>query len=183
MRISSFGKWGLLAMVAAIGAMGCSEKPTDSGPEIVDTKPGDDPDPCTLAADAELEGITVRKPVRHMSETYAGSRRCTWYDAENYALFVVSIDDEEIFEPSFRSILQYAPVAGVGDDAFLSGGATVYVRTPKLVFFAQSLFSVADGKVSDAVQTAESLLATQYKDDVLRYEGGYRLAKIVVGKL
>ena len=74
-------------------------------------------------------------------------------------------------------------MTGVGDDAFLSSGATVYVRTPKLAFFAQSLFRVADGKLSEAIQAAEPLLDTAYQDDVLTYEGGYRLAKIVVGKL
>lgn len=170
-------------MVAAIGVSGCSENPTNDGPKVVNAKPGESPDPCTLVGEGELDAISGRKPVRHVSEIYAGSNQCTWYDVENYALFVVSIEDEEIFEPSLREILQYAPLTGIGDDAFLSGSYSVYVRTPKLVFSAQSLFPVADGVLGEAMRTAESSLATAYKRDTLMYEGGYRLAKIVVGKL
>jgi hypothetical protein len=169
--------------MAAFAFSGCSEDSSVEGPKVVNEQPGDDPDPCTLAADAELEAISGRKPVRHESESFDGNGQCTWYDDRDYALFVVSITDADFFEPPLRGMMQYAPVTGVGDDAFLSSVATVYVRTPKLLFYAQSLNRVADGKVSEAIQAAETSLPPAEKDDVLTYEGSYRLAKIVVGRL
>ena len=178
MGISWLGKSGGLALAALVFS-GCGEDSSNA----VNVPPGDYPDPCTLASDADLEAITGRVPARHVSEPYAGKSQCTWYDNEGYVHFVVAIKEARFFEEPLKSELRYAPVTGVGDDAYLSSGASVYVRTPKLVFYAQSLFPVADGEISDAIRTAESLLADPYKDDVLAYEAGYRLGKLVAGKL
>jgi hypothetical protein len=165
--------------LAALVFSGCGEVSANA----VNVPPGDSPDPCTLASDADLEAITGRVPARHVSEPFAGKSQCTWYDNEGYIHFVVAIKEARFFEEPLKSELRYAPVTGVGEDAYLSSGASVYVSTPKLVFYAQSLYPAADAEVSEAVRTAESLLADPNKYDVLVYEAGYRLGKLVVGKL
>jgi hypothetical protein len=176
-----------LAFLSTLGACSGESSPGGEGSGGVGGSGGSGgsgaaglPNPCKLATNAELEPIVNVTLVR--SEEVSGrDPGCTWYDAENYAVFQLALWGDTIPYESTKDDDRSVPLSGIGAEAFLSYGNTVHVKTKKGgTFFAQSLDPVADGKVSSEIQSAVS---AEMMAKVLEYEAAFRLAKLVVDDL
>lgn len=168
---------GLPCLLGAMFFLGCSDDTSKStGPTTVPTVTTD---PCSLVSGSDYAAITGLQTTHTVKETDGGDALCSWNDSADYTLFSIRILSDDPF--GIKSLIQVAPLAGLGEDAFLGGYYTVYVKTSKAEFFVQSMNPVSDGKLSAPIQAADTS-ATVHKD-ILTYEASYRVAKIAVGKL
>jgi hypothetical protein len=139
------------------------------------------PDPCTLLTSAELGAIVNVQLVRtERSSGLTGDPDCMWYDADDRAVFQVSLwDDHEQYDFSAMSPSS-SPLSGVGQEAHLGSLNVVHVKLATEAFFTQAMVPAADGQISPEVEAA----ATDAMMNALgAYEAAFRVAKLVEDRL
>jgi hypothetical protein len=139
------------------------------------------PDPCTLVTSAQLGAIVDIELVRTERITgLTGDPSCTWYDADDNAVFQVALWDD-LVQYDFSAMQDASSsVTGVGEEAHLGSGYTVHVKLTTNAFFTQALNPVADGQISTEVRaSAKGTMMSELGE----YEAAYRVAKLVEGRL
>jgi len=158
--------------------LGCSDDSTGDATNNPPVKTGW-PDPCSLASATDFAAITGVQATHTKKEWDGGDSVCTWYDSAGYGELVIRELGDDVFE--LKPLMQLAPIAGLGEDAFLSDYSTVYVKTAKAQIFVQSLLPAIDGNLSAPIQAADT--SAKVHKDVRTSEASYRIAKIAAGKL
>lgn len=136
------------------------------------------PNPCTLTTPAELGPIVGATLVRSEEiRGLSGSPSCTWFDANDDAVFQLSLWKDAVQYEFSKGETTSVPLAGVGAEAHLGKLRTVHVlRSKGDAFFTQALQPVADGKISNQVQSAAS---AEMMANLPDYEAAFRFAKLV----
>jgi hypothetical protein len=139
------------------------------------------PDPCTLVTSAEL-GALVDIPLTRTERIagLGGDPSCTWYDADDFAVFQVGLWDDHVQYEFSAMGEDSSPLAGVGQEAHLGSGYSVQVKLATEAFFTQSLMPVADGQISSEVRAAAMGSMTS---ELGEYEAAFRAAKLVEDRL
>lgn len=139
------------------------------------------PAPCTLVTPAELAAIVDVTLARSAElRGLTGDPSCTWYGADDIAVFQLSLWDDAIQYDYSKQDDDSVPLSGIGVEAHLGFGYTVHVLTATGAFFAQSLSPVTDGQVSPEIQSA---ISPAMQPEVLQYEAAFRLAQLVIDEL
>lgn len=139
---------------------------------------------CTVVKLEELASATSKTLVRSLPSSVGNDKLCRWEDSDGYsALNVDSFATTESFD-RFKTLEGNVAITGVGEEAFLSGFSTVYVKAKGRAFMAQAAQPAPNNAVGAEVQAAlkKGRPSGPQKPDS-HYEAAYRLAKILVTKL
>jgi hypothetical protein len=176
------GGWAVALLAASLAA--CSGESTATGQSTsvavsvgaTSAPAGAASNPCALVSQAEIEAI-IGPPIPKASPVDAiGEPACIWTDGQDedaFRLIMVTADH-------YESAREPRPLAGLGEEAYLAGHSSVFVKTVNGHFVAESYRPVADGKISDEIREAT---AEEFPDAPPRYEASYRVATLLVTRL
>jgi hypothetical protein len=133
-------------------------------------------DPCALMSRAELEAI-IGPPIAKAEPVDAiGEPACVWYDGQDGDAFRLIM----VTAAHYESGREPRPLTALGEEAYLAGHSSVFVKTPHGHFVAESYRPVADGKISAEIRRAT---ADDFPDAPPKYEASYRVARLLVTRL
>jgi hypothetical protein len=133
-------------------------------------------DPCALMSRAELEAI-IGPPIPKAEPVDAiGEPACVWYDGQDGDAFRLIM----VTAAHYESGREPRPLTALGEEAYLAGHSSVFVKTAHGHFVAESYRPVADGKISDEIRRAT---ADEFPDAPPKYEASYRVARLLVTRL
>jgi hypothetical protein len=181
-RLAGGGAAALLAMALAACSGGSGGAPagqsTSAGvsTRVTSAPAGAAGDPCALVSRAELEAI-IGPPIPKAKPVDAiGEPACIWYDGQDVDAFRLIM----VTAAHYESGKEPRPLTGLGEEAYLAGHSSVFVKTANGHFVAESYRPVADGKISDLVRRAT---ANEFPDAPPKYEASYRVARLLVTRL
>jgi hypothetical protein len=133
-------------------------------------------DPCALMSRAELEAI-IGPPIPKAKPVDAvGEPACIWYDGQDVEAFRLIM----VTAAHYQSGKEPRPLTGLGEEAYLAGHSSIFVKTANGHFVAESYRPVADSKISAVIRGAT---ANEFPDAPPKYEASYRVAKLLVTRL
>jgi hypothetical protein len=133
-------------------------------------------DPCALVSQAEIEAV-IGPPIPKASPVDAiGEPACIWHDGQDEDAFRLIMVTAE----HYASGREPRPLTGLGEEAYLAGHSSIFVKTTDGHFVAESYRPVADGKISEEIRQAT---AEEFPDAPPKYEASYRVAKLLVTRL
>lgn len=179
------GSWAVALLAAALAA--CSGGSGGGAPagqstsvgvsaRVTSAPAGAPSSPCALISQTEIEAV-IGPPISKASPVDAiGEPACIWYDGQDqdaFRLIMVTADH-------YESGREPRPLAGLGEESYLAGHSSVFVKTANGHFVAESYRPVADGRISDEIRKAT---AEEFPDAPPKYEASYRVAKLLVTRL
>lgn len=182
-RLFSFAILLALPLALSCGSSSSSQNPGGSNNNGAGTGTASEvADPCTLVSIAEIQPIVEKTITDAQASTgiaVVGDRACDWSSADGHVQ--LSITSSPPRDGTFGSVLSGDnPISGVGDSAYASSFAAIFVKVGSHEFMAQSLVPVKDGQVGPEVRAARAADASA--GDLSMYEAAFRLAKIFAAK-